>query len=195
MSGTPVLVYAESTPNPATLKFVANVFLLPENSAEYLRAEEATGAPMVQALFELPFVRSVYVCNNFVTITKKEFTSWTEIIPQVREFLKDWLQAGKDVIVMLPARKEEPKPVSIGDLNAEGVSGQIIAALDEYVKPAVESDGGEISFVSFDKGVVTVRLQGSCSGCPSSTVTLKQGIENLLKKMVPGVTEVVAENA
>lgn len=195
MSGTPVLIYAESTPNPATLKFVANVFMLPENSAEYLRAGDAEGAPMVQALFELPFVRSVYVCNNFVTITKKEFTSWTEIIPQVREFLKDWLSEGKDVIVMLPERKEEPRPVSVEDLNTEGVSAQIVAALDEYVKPAVESDGGEISFVSFDKGVVTVRLQGSCSGCPSSMVTLKQGIENLLKKMVPGVNEVVAENA
>lgn len=195
MAGSPVLIYAESTPNPATLKFVANVLLLPENSAEYLRAEEAEGAPLVQALFEFPFIRSVYVCNNFVTITKKEFTSWTEIIPQVREFLKDWLTAGKDVIVMMPAKKEEKKPLTITDLNNEGIEGQIIDALEEYVKPAVESDGGEISFVSFDEGVVTVRLQGSCSGCPSSTVTLKQGIENLLKKMVPGVTEVVAENA
>jgi len=195
MAGSPVLIYAESTPNPATLKFVANVLLLPENSAEYLRAEEAEGAHLVQALFEFPFVRSVYVCNNFVTITKKEFTSWTEIIPQVREFLKDWLTAGKDVIVMMPAKKEEKKPLTITDLNNEGIEGQIIDALEEYVKPAVESDGGEISFVSFDEGVVTVRLQGSCSGCPSSTVTLKQGIENLLKKMVPGVTEVVAENA
>ncbi len=195
MAGSPVLIYAESTPNPATLKFVANVLLLPENSAEYLRAEEAEGAPLVQALFEFPFVRSVYVCNNFVTITKKEFTSWTEIIPQVREFLKDWLTAGKDVIVIMPAKKEEKKPLTITDLNNEGIEGQIIDALEEYVKPAVESDGGEISFVSFDEGVVTVRLQGSCSGCPSSTVTLKQGIENLLKKMVPGVTEVVAENA
>lgn len=195
MAGSPVLIYAESTPNPATLKFVANVLLLPENSAEYLRAEEAEGAPLVQALFEFPFVRSVYVCNNFVTITKKEFTSWTEIIPQVREFLKDWLTAGKDVIVMMPVKKEEKKPLTITDLNNEGIEGQIIDALEEYVKPAVESDGGEISFVSFDEGVVTVRLQGSCSGCPSSTVTLKQGIENLLKKMVPGVTEVVAENA
>lgn len=195
MAGSPVLIYAESTPNPATLKFVANVLLLPENSAEYLRAEEAEGAPLVQALFEFPFVRSVYVCNNFVTITKKEFTSWTEIIPQVREFLKEWLTAGKDVIVMMPVKKEEKKPLTITDLNNEGIEGQIIDALEEYVKPAVESDGGEISFVSFDEGVVTVRLQGSCSGCPSSTVTLKQGIENLLKKMVPGVTEVVAENA
>lgn len=195
MAGSPVLIYAESTPNPSTLKFVANVFMLPENSAEYLRIEDAEGAPLVQALFGFPFVRSVYVCNNFVTITKKEFTSWTEIIPQVREFLKEWLTEGKDVIVMLPAKKEDKKPVTITDLNNEGIEGQIIDALDEYVKPAVESDGGEISFVSFDNGVVTVRLQGSCSGCPSSTVTLKQGIENLLKKMIPGVTEVVAENA
>ena len=194
MSGTPVLIYAESTPNPATLKFVANVFLLPEKSAEYLKAEDAEGAPLVQALFEMPFVRAVYVCNNFVTITKKEFTSWTEIIPQVREFLKSWLTEGKDVIVMLPTKKEEKKPVEIADLNSEGIAAQIIDALDEYVKPAVESDGGEISFVSFNNGVVTVRLQGSCSGCPSSTVTLKQGIENLLKRMVPGVTEVIAEN-
>lgn len=195
MSGNPVLIYAESTPNPATLKFVANVLLLPENSAEYLRQEETEGAPLVQALFDFPFIRSVYVCNNFVTITKKEFVSWTEIIPQVREFLKNWLTEGKDVIVMMPTKREEAIPQVIGDLTNEGIAGQIIDALNEYVRPAVESDGGEISFVSFVNGVVTVRLQGSCSGCPSSQVTLKQGIENLLKKMVPGVNEVVAENA
>lgn len=193
---TPAIIYAESTPNPATMKFVANIFLLPQNSVEYTDISEAKdSSPVAEALFGFEFVRSVYINNNFITITKKEFTSWSEIIPQVREFLKNWIDEGKDIVTVMPAKKETAIPSTIQDINAAGVEGQIMDILDEYVRPAVEGDGGEISFVSFSDGKVTVRLAGSCSGCPSSTVTLKNGIEHLLKKMVPGVEEVVAENA
>lgn len=192
---TPAIIYAEATPNPSTMKFVANMLLLPENSAEYTDISETDGSPIAAELFKMDFVRSVYICNNFITIGKKEFSSWSEIIPQVREFLKTWIDQGKDIVAYLPAKKTVAVPTSISDINAAGIEGQIMDILDEYVRPAVEGDGGEISFVSFEEGKVTVRLAGSCSGCPSSTVTLKNGIEHLLKKMVPGVEEVVAENA
>lgn len=192
---TPVIIYAEATPNPATMKFVVNILLLPENSAEYTDISDTEGSPLAKALFGFEFVRAIYFNNNFITITKKEFTSWSEIIPQVREMLKTWIEEGKDIIAFLPAKKETAIPKAVSDINAAGVEGQIMDILDEYIRPAVEGDGGEISFVSFADGKVTVRLAGSCSGCPSSTVTLKNGIEHLLKKMVPGVEEVVAENA
>jgi len=192
---TPIIIYAESTPNPSTMKFVANILLLPENSVEYTDISETEGSPMAAALFGFDFVRSVYICNNFITVAKKEFTSWSEIIPQVRDFLKGWIEGGKDIIVFMPTKKAAVIPTTVADINAAGVEGQIMDILEEYIRPAVEGDGGEISFVSFADGKVTVRLSGSCSGCPSSTVTLKNGIEHLLKKMVPGVEEVVAENA
>lgn len=192
---TPVMIYAEATPNPATMKFVANILLLPENSAEYLAIEDTEGSPLAAALFGFDFVRGVYINNNFITLTKKEFISWSEIIPQVREFLKNWIEEGKDIVAFLPPKKEISTPKNVADIQTTGIEGQIMDILDEYVRPAVEGDGGEISFVSFNEGKVTVRLAGSCSGCPSSTVTLKNGIEHLLKKMVPGVEEVVAENA
>lgn len=192
---TPAIIYAEATPNPSTMKFVANILLLPENSVEYTSPDETEGSPFAAELFKFDFVRSVYICNNFVTIAKKEFTSWSEIIPQVRDLMKAWIDDGKDIVVFMPSKKTVQIPTSVADINAAGVEGQIMDILDEYVRPAVEGDGGEISFVSFAEGKVTVRLAGSCSGCPSSTVTLKNGIEHLLKKMVPGVEEVVAENA
>jgi Fe-S cluster biogenesis protein NfuA len=192
---TPVMIYAEATPNPATMKFVANILLLPENSVEYLSKEDTEGSPLAGALFSFDFVRSVYINANFITLSKKEFISWSEIIPQVREFLKNWIEEGKDIVAFLPPKKEISTPKNVADIQTAGIEGQILDILDEYVRPAVEGDGGEISFVSFNEGKVTVRLAGSCSGCPSSTVTLKNGIEHLLKKMVPGVEEVVAENA
>ncbi len=192
---TPVMIYAEATPNPATMKFVANILLLPENSVEYLSKEDTEGSPLAAALFGFDFVRAVYINANFITLSKKEFISWSEIIPQVREFLKNWIEEGKDIVAFLPPKKEISAPKTVADIQTAGIEGQIMDILDEYVRPAVEGDGGEISFVSFNEGKVTVRLAGSCSGCPSSTVTLKNGIEHLLKKMVPGVEEVVAENA
>jgi len=189
----PILIYAESTPNPATMKFVANVLLLPDKSAEYLSAEMADGAPLVQALFRFPYVQSIYVCNNFITLTKKPGANWSQIILEVRPFLKEWLISGKDVIIQLPEKKNNvPQSSSLSDIAQVSVERRIHAILDEYIKPAVESDGGEIALLGFDNGVVTVQLKGSCAGCPSSKVTLKNGIEHLLKNMVPEVKEVIA---
>ncbi len=196
---TPLIIYAEATPNPATMKFVLNIMLIPENSAEYLNKEAADGSPLAAALFDFDFVKGIYITKNYITVTKREFISWSEIIPQVRAFVKEWIESGKDVITYLPAPVSSPvqdsAPKTVTDIQQIGIENQIIDILDEYVKPAVENDGGEISFLKFENGVVTVQLKGSCSGCPSSTVTLKSGIETMLKKMVPGVNEVVAENA
>lgn len=196
---TPLIIYAEATPNPATMKFVLNIMLIPDNSAEYLSKESADGSPLAAALFDFDFVKGIYITKNYITVTKREFISWSEIIPQVRNFVKEWIEAGKDVITYLPTPAASPvqdaAPKTVSDIQQIGIENQIIDILDEYVKPAVENDGGEISFLKFENGVVTVQLKGSCSGCPSSTVTLKSGIESMLKKMVPGVNEVVAENA
>jgi Fe-S cluster biogenesis protein NfuA len=176
------------------MKFVANVLLLPDASAEYLSAEEAEGAPLVQALFQFPYTQAVYISHNFITLTKKPAYQWTEIILDVRPFLKEWLESGRDIIITLPPKKK-PEALTPSDFDTASVEGRIRAVLDEYVRPAVQSDGGEIALVGFRDGVVTVQLKGSCSGCPSSTVTLKNGIEHLLKQMVPEVREVVAEEA
>lgn len=183
-----VEIYTEYTPNPESLKFVMqSKMLLPNNSADFRTAEEAEKSPLATALFENEFVEGVFIANNFVTITKNPSYTWETIIPKVKTFLKDFVIQGKEVI------KEG------ADLNANnGVAGddieaKIISLLDKYVKPAVEMDGGAIQFRSFEDGVVTLTMQGSCSGCPSSTVTLKNGIEGLLKRMVPEVKEVVAE--
>jgi Fe-S cluster biogenesis protein NfuA len=192
---TPILIYAESTPNPATIKFVANFLLLPEKSVEYKNIESTEGCPLANALFSnFEYVAGVYIKNNFVTITKKEFFNWSVIIPELRNFLKEYIESGNDILTFLPPEDHIDTSANIllnqplGDIEQK-----IIDTIDEYVKPAVETDGGEISFKGFNDGVVTVVMKGSCSGCPSSTVTLKNGIENLLKQMVPGVTEVVAE--
>lgn len=154
---------------------------------------------MAKELFEsFSFIERVFISNNFITITKSEATDWFEVMPNVKDFIKKYIQAEKEIFT------EDIKKQVVGqDLKEQKINeekgndsetiAQIKVVLDEYVKPAVESDGGAISFVSFDQGTVTVLLQGSCSGCPSATVTLKSGVENLLKKMVPAVTEVVAE--
>ncbi len=197
---TPVIVYAESTPNPATLKYVVNRALLPDASVEYNSADKTQGSPLAAALFGFPFVKTVYITNNFVTVTKVEHVEWIEIMNELRDFVREFLNSGQDAVTFISEEQkaakmpEQSKVASDGSFTLTEVEGKIVEILDEYIKPAVESDGGEISFRSFEDGVVTVVLRGSCSGCPSSTLTLKAGIEQLLKKMVPGVESVVAEN-
>lgn len=194
----PVTVYAEMTPNPSTMKFVANKYLLVSGeSVEFSSAAEAKGySPLAEQLFQFPFVKGVFIAANFVTITKNESLSWDYITMELREFIKDWIADGKDVLVMMPA----PKPVETANNEEQKeyapseYDEAIVALLEEYVKPAVENDGGAIEFRSYEDGVVTVLLRGSCSGCPSSTATLKYGIENLLKSHLPEVKEVIAEN-
>ncbi len=196
----PVTVYAEMTPNPKTMKFVANKYLLvPGDSVEFTSMTDAKGySPLAEALFAFPFVKGVFLAANFVTITISNDISWDFVQMELRDFVREWLADGKDVLVQMP----QPKPVELKDADAESkiyepseYDDAIRDLLDEYVRPAVENDGGAIDFRSFNEGTVTVVLRGACSGCPSSTATLKGGIETLLKSHLPAVKEVVAEEA
>jgi Fe-S cluster biogenesis protein NfuA len=193
----PVQVYAESTPNPATMKYVVNRPLLIDNSVEYGDVSQTNSSPLAAALFKFPFIKGVYIKNNFVTVTKVPVVEWIEIMHELRDFILEFFKEGKVAVTELPPPQEKKENKSIvhqTPLNPTESEAKIIEILDEYIKPAVEQDGGEISFKSFEEGVVSVVLRGSCSGCPSSTLTLKAGIEELLKRMVPGVQSVIAEN-
>lgn len=195
----PVTIYAEMTPNPSTMKYVANKYLLLSGeSVEFTSAQDAKGfSPLAEELFRFPFVKGVFIAANFVTITKDESLSWDYINMELREFIKDWITTGKDILIQMPAPKlaveEESQETKI--YSPSEFDEAIVNLLDEYVKPAVENDGGAIEFRGYENGTVTVVLRGACSGCPSSTATLKGGIENLLKSHLPEVKEVVAENA
>lgn len=179
-------VYSEATPNPETMKFVFNRMIFPDQTADFPTVESTTYSPLAKNLFEFSFVQGVFIMNNFVTITRVPGVEWEEIIPIMKEFLKSYVAAGE--LIVLEAPEETMK--DYGDDNV--TVAQIKEILDMYIKPAVEVDGGQISFRDFENGIVTVELRGSCSGCPSSTVTLKRGIEGMLTRMVPAVKEVVA---
>lgn len=197
-TANPVMLYTEQTPNPDSLKFVTNRMLY-RGTADF-RTEDLANewSPLATELFKMPFVEGVYICNNFVTITKGMNYAWEDIMLNAKEFIKDYVSEGKEILKEgfeeAMAKLEEEKGVAY---QYEGEEAEIVKKIkdliDKYVKPAVEMDGGNIEFKSYDKGKVAVVLQGSCSGCPSSTVTLKSGIEGMLKRMVPEVTEVVAE--
>ena len=191
-----VSVYAEANPNPESMKFVMNQQLLPEGqSVDYPNLESAMESPLAQELFNFDYVSRVFIASNFVTVTKSADLEWVKLIPELRTFLKSYVEAGGPIFNEgFSAKKAAAVEVS-GETSAEDaeIAKKVIDLLDNYVRPAVEQDGGNITFKSYNEGVVTVHLQGSCSGCPSATVTLKAGIENLLKRMVPQVTEVVAD--
>jgi Fe-S cluster biogenesis protein NfuA len=193
----PVLLYTEQTPNPESLKYVTNRMLF-KGTADF--REEALArewSPLGSALFDLPYVKGVYICNNFVTITKEFNYSWEDIMLKTKEFIKGYIESGQPIILdgFSEAMAEVEKENLRGNYSEEdaAIVQKIKDLIDTYVKPAVEMDGGNIEFKSYDRGKVNVILQGSCSGCPSSTITLKSGIEGMLKRMVPEVTEVVAE--
>lgn len=190
----PVVVYMEMTPNPEKMKFVVNKYLLISGeSAEFTTQASAKGySPMAEELFNFPFVKEVFISSNFVTITKTDNISWDFVTMELREFIRSYIADAKDVLIMLPqpkAQKESKSPLNLEPSEYDEV---IVNLLNEYVRPAVEGDGGAIDYVSYKDGVVTVELKGACSGCPSSTATLKGGVENLLKQHIPEVTEVVA---
>lgn len=198
----PAVIYAENTPNPATMKFVANRLLVENGAtAQYREASEAKGSPLAQELFRFPFVKAVFISSNYVTINKSDNIQWEDIILELREFLRNYLSSDKPVITELPAKEVHTDSTfkNTTTVYTEHAAPQsetehkIIEVLEQYIRPAVEQDGGLITFKSYEEGVVTVAMKGSCSGCPSATLTLKAGIEGLLKRMVPGVTEVVAE--
>ncbi len=194
-TGNPVIsIYSEMTPNPDTLKFVANKLLLPSDSMEFSDEESAKGiSALATELFAFPFVQGVFIASNFVTLTKDKETEWNDVMGSIRDYLKDYLESGKEVV-----NKEELEKRREERANADVDEGEIIPKIKEilenYVKPAVEMDGGAIQFKKFEDGVVTLILQGSCSGCPSSTITLKAGIEGMMKRLIPEVKEVVAED-
>ena len=198
MSDRIIHIYTEASPNPNSLKFVLNFDLI-DISLDFPTIGDTQNCPLAKGLFEtFSFIERVFIANNFITVIKSEATDWFEVMPEVKDFIKKYIQAEKEIFTEDIKKQVIGKDLKEQKVNEEkGNDSEIIAqikvVLDEYVKPAVESDGGAISFVSFDEGIVTVLLQGSCSGCPSATVTLKSGVENLLKKMVPAVTEVVAE--
>ncbi len=185
----PVTVYAESTPNPAVMKFVANKPLV-DGTFEFKNIDEAIDAPLAKALFTLPFVKEVFISANYVSVMKYNVSEWTEISMELREFIRSYIESGKAVLSDKILQAEQSDAAETGGPSVEhsDFDKEIIKILDEYVKPAVASDGGHIAFDSFNSETKTVRviLQGACSGCPSSTVTLKNGIETMLREMLNG---------
>ena len=180
----PISIYTESTPNPAVLKFVSNKLIV-ENNLEFNNIDEAQNMDFAKKLFDFSYVKNVFLSKNFVSITKYEIKNWDEIVHELRSFIKNYLENNK--ISETLVKKEKV------DIKLDDTSEKIISILDEYIKPAVSSDGGNILFDSYDseKKLVKVILQGACSGCPSSTITLKNGIENMLKEMLQGQVESV----
>tara|TARA_B100001113_G_scaffold322454_1_gene292892 strand:+ start:686 stop:1270 length:585 start_codon:yes stop_codon:yes gene_type:complete len=185
---TPINIYTEANPNPNSLKFVVNFMLMPEGvSRDFPDIKSAKEAPLAAKLFEKSYVKRVFYMSNFITVTKDEDVDWYEIKGEVVTIIKAHLEAGLQILTEKEIKKHHHGEASETDLEAK-----IKGILDEYIRPAVEMDGGAITFDSFTEGKVKVLLQGSCSGCPSSTLTLKSGIENLLKRMVPEVERVEA---
>jgi Fe-S cluster biogenesis protein NfuA len=198
----PVTIYAEMTPNPAVMKFVANKILNPGAPLDYSSSDDASPAPLAEKLLNFPFIENVFISNNYVSITKNDKIEWDMVVMETREFIRDYVGNGNEIMkesALQPhSIKQEENATKKGDVVKFNVAKteldeKIIEALNEYIRPAVESDGGSIDFVKFEAGVVKVALRGACSGCPSSTVTLKQGIEGLLTRMFPEVKEVESE--
>lgn len=190
----PVTVYAESTPNPSVMKFVANKKIATA-LFEFTSIEDAKLSPLATELFHFPFVKSIFIEENYVSITKFDITEWQEITIQLRDYIKNFIENGKEVVLPEAAEslKKTTKQIDASFEMLDDTSKQIVNILEEYVKPAVASDGGNIQFIAYDEDTKNVRvmLQGACSGCPSSTFTLKNGIENMLKQMLPGKVEMV----
>tara|TARA_Y200000002_G_C22552191_1_gene608689 strand:- start:27 stop:923 length:897 start_codon:yes stop_codon:yes gene_type:complete len=189
-----VTVYAESTPNPSVLKFVANKNLVP-TSFEFNSIEEAKLSPFATALFQFSFVKSIFIDKNYVSITKFDVIEWEEITLELRTYIKNYIEQKKDMISSNAAESLEKTTAQLDEVyeDLDDTSKEIINILEEYIRPAVASDGGNIAFESYnpETKLVKVILQGACSGCPSSTFTLKNGIENMLKQMMGSKIEAV----
>lgn len=198
-------IYAESTPNPATMKFVSNRYLIVDgNVYEFNNPQEASSSEFAAELFTFPFVKGIFIASNFVSITKQNFVEWDDILLELKTVISDLLnqENGIQIAPKIVAKSEvneneedtsQSIPIPAKE-DLKGIDAKIADILDEYVRPAVESDGGAIHFHSFEEGKVKVVLKGACSGCPSSTMTLKAGIENMLRDMLPEVKEVEAIN-
>jgi Fe-S cluster biogenesis protein NfuA len=202
----PTQVYAEMTPNPLTMKFVADRLLISGgNQVDYTSATQVKdSSPLAAELFCFPFVKGVFISGNYVTVTRDESLGWEMIVQQLREYIRDWLMNNEVCVNYVPEGLEPEinsadssgKPrIDYSSIEPTELDDQIKILLDEFVRPAVEQDGGAIDFKAFKDGTVYVQLKGACSGCPSSMQTLKGGIEQLLKAKLPEVNEVVAEEA
>ena len=196
----PIEVYAEATPNPSVMKFGTNKSLTTID-VEYKNIEEADkSSPLARALFGFSFVKEVFISENYISINKFDVVEWDDIYSEVRNFISNYLRDNKTIIIELSKRKSVTKEKTKKDFitpDSGGTSAKIIAVLDEYIRPAVASDGGNIAFKSYDEEskTVNVMLQGACSGCPSSAITLKNGIETMLKEMIPNqINKVIATN-
>ncbi|MDV6169340.1 NifU family protein [Flavobacterium sp. DG1-102-2] len=183
----PSTIYAESTPNPSVMKFVANK-LLTKTPVEFKNIDETAASPLAKELFKFPFVKEVFIDENYISITKYAVTEWDEITLEIRSFIKQYIENGgtavEESLIQITPEAEKQQEAYFDNLDV--TSQRIINILEEYVKPAVQADGGNIAFESYDESDkrVKVLLQGACSGCPSSTFTLKSGIENMLKDML-----------
>lgn len=204
---SPFTVYAEMTPNPNTMKFVSNRWLLTNDKSYEILANERVGgpSPLAEKLFNFPFINGVFIASNFVTLTKSDIIEWQDVVMELRDFITDYLNSEDGVVIreefLYPEKEEVVSETSSDNTvkpsenkNFTDFEQKIVEILDEYIKPAVESDGGAIELDSYNNGVVKVVLKGSCSGCPSSTMTLKAGIEQMLKNMLPEVQSVEAIN-
>ncbi|MGE0562431.1 MAG: NifU family protein [Flavobacteriales bacterium] len=203
----PYTFYAEMTPNPSTMKFVSNRWIVTNGKSYEFLATQRIGSPspLAEKLFNFPFVNGVFISGNYITITKSEAIEWQDVIMELRDFISNFMntegaiaitQEHLDAETNTDVKNTDGSSVKTSKPGTEltDFEHKIIEILEEYIKPAVENDGGAIEFDSYVDGVVKVILKGSCSGCPSSTVTLKHGIESLLKSMLPEVKEVVALN-
>jgi NFU1 iron-sulfur cluster scaffold homolog, mitochondrial len=197
----PYMIYAEVTPNPATMKFVSNHILAQNGSIYEFNSEAETKyAPFAQRLFSFPFVSKVFITQNFITLTKTDGLEWDDVMLELREYISNYLNSGNELFLEGVNEKEDENS---NEASATGITDhskantpieeRIVEILDEYIRPAVEGDGGAIHFKSFEEGRLNVVLKGACSGCPSSSVTLKAGIKALFDRMLPEVKEVVAE--
>tara|TARA_B100000575_G_scaffold273366_1_gene256244 strand:- start:766 stop:1662 length:897 start_codon:yes stop_codon:yes gene_type:complete len=189
---SPITIYAESTPNPSAMKFVANKKLV-NQSISFKHIDEAIDAPLVKKLFNFPFVKEIFLDENYISISKYDETKWDDILMELRDFIKSYLEQEKAILgISFSGNNIENNPKNFSK-NLNETEQEIVNILEEYVKPAVASDGGNIIFDSYEdkEKLVKVLLQGACSGCPSSTLTLKNGIENILKEMLPGKVNLV----
>jgi Fe-S cluster biogenesis protein NfuA len=187
----PISIYAEMTPNPVTMKFVLNILLIKEEgkNIEFRTKEKAAISPLAKKIFELPYVNGVFITSNFITVTKDKSCEWYEVIPEIKALIQAKLALKEPLLTGELIAEESEAPInSSGDIEQK-----IISLLDEYIRPAVEGDGGAIHFKSFENGTVTVILKGSCHGCLSTNTTLKQGVENLLRGILPQVEKVITE--
>ena len=195
----PITVYGETTPNPSALKFVVSR-MLTRTAIEFKNIDQTAASPLAKELFKFPYVKEIFIDENYISVTKYDVNNWDEITLELRSFIKQFIENGGTVLdenFVQETLVEETKKTEEFD-NLDVTSQKIINILEEYVKPAVAADGGNIAFESFDEEnkIVKVILQGACSGCPSSTFTLKSGIEGLLKSMLNDDTIVVeAANA